>query len=316
MEQETLALKRSCVDFPTGFVGFPCIAPLDRDNCIITDWSGHIAVFNLTSRKVLARTYVGVEALSACQNLQSLCVEPSESKTAAVATRGGYAVVYDSERHDFQRIHPEQGGTVNSVAFAPEGKLLAIGTGSYALSGSQQPAMVELWSLEGETPKCLGFVALPGVCVDAMTWDDYGQEIAVATGLRSQDRGFVARLDASDLRPLAFAETPWAMSRRLAFVDGGGDSGDLVIAHNGTIQLLDRQDGSEGWKVESGATFADFAHDPDENLVVLTNGAVLDASDGSATDQLKSMTDCTSVAVRPGGGYLGASREGKLCWWG
>ena len=252
--------EKHCVRFASGYIGNPRIAPIDRDNCIIADGSGHISVFSLSSKQVLARVYIGVKDLDACINLRSLCVEPSESKTAAVATRGGHAVIYDLERQVATRLHPEQGNTVNSVALSPDGQLLAVGTGCYPLSGNQQPALVELWSLETDGPKYLAFVALPGACVDAITWDTYGQQIAVATGLASQDRGFVASINASNLRPLAFVEIPIAGFNRLIYVDVEGNSSHLAVACKSAMYLLKCHDWTEEWKIEAMAEeLADFA---------------------------------------------------------
>jgi hypothetical protein len=42
---------------------------------------------------------------------------------------------------------------------------------------------------------------------------------------------------------------------------------------------------------------------------------VLDARDGSERSRFLAMKDCTSIAARPGGGYIGASSRGRIyCW--
>ena len=134
------------------------------------------------------------------------------------------------------KIHPVEGGTVQAVAISPDGRTLAIGTGGYSVSGPPQTAHVELWDLsDDDGPRYVGFAALPGVCVDAIAWSPDGGLIACASGLRSQKTGFVAQLEADDLRARSFFETPWAGTTRLGYVDGDSPSSHLAVASKGRV---------------------------------------------------------------------------------
>ena len=54
---------------------------------------------------------------------------------------------------------------------------------------------------------------------------------------------------------------------------------------------------------------------PEERQVVLTSGLVLDTLDGTGRSKFLAMNDCTSIAARPGGGYIGVSSRGRIyCW--
>ena len=59
----------------------------------------------------------------------------------------------------------------------------------------------------------------------------------------------------------------------------------------------------------------DLAYDAEREEVVLSNGAVLDPFDGSRIREFTPLKDCTSIAIRPGGGYLGHTSEGEICCW-
>jgi hypothetical protein len=136
--------------------------------------------------------------------------------------------------------------------------------------------------------------------------------------MHSQNRSFIAQLDAHTLRPVSFFETSWAISDRLSYLDAEGTSGNLAVCFQGGTRVLNPADGVEAWRmdqVDSSASINDFAYDSEQEEIVLTNGAVVDAFDGSLSRTLKPMKDCTSIAVRPGGGYLGASSRGAICRW-
>ena len=81
---------------------------------------------------------------------------------------------------------------------------------------------------------------------------------------------------------------------------------------------MDSWYGKEAWRVDSSAVpelLQDFDHDPENQEVVLTSGVVLDPADGAKKKQFLAMKDCTSIAIRPGGGYVGASNRGRVyCW--
>jgi hypothetical protein len=291
---------------------------IDRDRCAVADGTGNVTVINLRSQEVGPRLFVGIVGGTA-SNLRSLRRHPVLPGVVAVATRGAYAAIGDLDRQAVAKIHSVQGGTVQAVAFSPDGRRLAIGTGAYSVSGPAQPAHVELWNLsEEEGARYVGFAALPGVCVDAIAWSPDGGLIACATGLRSQKSGFVAQFEAEDLRARSFFEVPWTGTGRLGYVDGESPCSLLAIASRSGFRMLGASDGQEAWRLdrtESPDVPLDFDLIPHERQVVLTSGQVLDALDKAERSHFLAMNDCTSIAARPGGGYIGASNRGRVyCW--
>jgi hypothetical protein len=312
-------METTCVHYSRDYVGNPCIVALDRDRCAVADGTGYLTAINLRTQEVGPRLFVGVEGGAAPCNLRSLRSHPARPRTVAVATRGGYAAVGDLDVLAVAKVHPVQGGTVNAVAVSPDGRYLAIGTGFYSLSGASQPAHVELWMLSDEEPRYAGLAALPGVCVDAIAWSSDGALIACATGLRSQKSGFVAQLEAEDLRARSFFEIPWAGTGRIGYVEETSPYGHLAVVFKGGFRMLDPGNGQEAWRVDRSEALEillDFDYDPQGRRIVLSSGVVLDAVDGSETSHFLAMKDCTSLAVRPGGGYIGASSRGRIYCWG
>lgn len=309
-------METTCVHYSRDYVGNPCIVAIDRDRCAVADGTGNITAVNVRTQEVGPRLFVGIAGGTA-SNLRSLRRDPSRPGVVAVATRAGYAALGDVDRGLVAKIHPVEGGTVQSVAISPEGRSLAIGTGAYSVSGPAQPAHLELWDLrDDEGPHHVGFAALPGVCVDAIAWSPDGRLIACASGLRSQKAGFIAQLDAEGLRPLSFFETPWAGTGRLGYLDASCSR--LAVAARGGCRVLGASDGQEAWRLdrpEATDVLPDFDLIPEEGLVVLTSGLVLDAVDGAQRSKFLAMNDCTSIVARPGGGYLGVSNRGRIyCW--
>lgn len=306
-------METTCVHYSRAYVGNPCIVAIDRDRCAVADGTGNITAVNVRTREVGPRLSVA----GAASNLRSLRRDSSRPGGVVVATRAAYAVVGDVDRGSVAKIHPVEGGTVQSVAISPDGRCLAIGTGAYSVTGPAQPAHLELWDLSHEEgPRHVRFVALPGVCVDAIAWSPGGALIACAIGVRSQKAGFVAQLEAECLRARSFFDTPWAGTGRLGYVEPSCRL--LAVASRAGFRVLAAGDGHEAWRLdrpESPDVLPDFDLVPEERLVVLTSGQVLDAVEGTGRSKFLAMNDCTSIAARPGGGYIGVSSRGRIyCW--
>jgi hypothetical protein len=82
--------------------------------------------------------------------------------------------------------------------------------------------------------------------------------------------------------------------------------------------VLAASDAQEAWRIdrpELPDIPFDFDLIPQERQVVLSTGVVADAMDGTSRSRFLAMNDCTSIAVRPGGGYIGVSGRGRIyCW--
>src|SRR5262249_30583352 len=160
--------------------------------------------------------------------------------------------------------------------------------------------------------------ALPGACVDAIAWSEGGHRIACASGLRSQAGGYIGQLDAAQLRAISYFETGWARSGRLAYLDRESTSSHIVVASPSGERVARSQSGKQAGRADPPDLHdpsTEFDFDLEKQELVLTSGAVLDSMTGQMKRRFLIMKDCTSVAVRPGGGYLGASNRGRVyCW--
>ena len=311
-------METTCVHYSREYVGSPCIVAIDRDRCVVADGTGNLTAVDLKPQVVGPRLFVGVSGGMAT-NLRSLRSTPARPWMVAVATRGAYAAIGDLEQMSVAKIHPVEGGTVQAVAISPDGCTLAIGTGSYTAAGPPPAAGLELWDLSPEGgPRFVVSAAMPGACLDAVMWSPDGARIACALGMRLQKTGFVAQFDAARLRALSYFETPFASASRLGYLDGNTPASRLAVALRGGFRVLDAVDGTEAWRIdrpESPDVPLDFDVLADEGLVVLNSGLVLDVRDGSTRSRFLAMNDCTSIAARPGGGFIGASNRGRIyCW--
>lgn len=314
-------METTCVHYSRDYVGNPCLVAIDRDHCAIADGSGQLIAVDVRTRDVGPRLFLGLAGGAVASNLRSARRHPARPSVVAIATRAGYAAVGDLAVLAVAKIHPVQGGSVQSVAFSPDGRRLAIGTGAYTTTGDPPPAQIEIWSLpdldEGP-PRVLVVAALPGVCVDAIAWHPDGGLIACASGLRSQKSGFVAQLEAEHLRPRSFFETTWTGTGRLKYIVSDANAGHLAVALRGGFRLLGAEDGKETWRVdrpEVPELPLDFALDPADGSIVLASGVACDVRDGTRRTRFLAMRDCTSIAARPGGGFFGASSRGRIyCW--
>jgi hypothetical protein len=97
--------------------------------------------------------------------------------------------------------------------------------------------------------------------------------------------------------------------------------GSAYISHNFVAMLYAEElasyvvsDGSKKWAVH-GEAMLGMAHDSDRNEIVLTTGVVVNAGTGKAVRELTPLEKCSSVGIRPGGGYVGISTSGMIRLW-
>lgn len=296
------------------YVGHPRIAARGRDRAVVCDWTGTIALIDLDSKKKPIVRSANVAVMSegrpiACQTLSSLQVQPEKERTCAVATRGTYAAVWDFKSGEVHKIEPTA-GSVNAVAYSPDGTRLAIGTGRYALSSGQviRPT-VEVWKLAKSGPTCLKVTTLPGVCVDAMLWDADFDRIVCVTGEATQDSGWLCCLDGTSLLAHCLDRIPFAVSTRILDV---GQS--YLVAQRAGIQSYDRDSFRPGWAHAEDVEAATLAFDEETDTLVF-GGATFLTGDGDVLGKAESPATCSWVAARPRGGFLSISDEGMIGLW-
>jgi hypothetical protein len=128
----------------------------------------------------------------------------------------------------------------------------------------------------------------------------------------SQRAGFIVRVEPESLRPVSFDELPHAISRQAAYAD---------IDSSASVVVLDREqlasytcEGREEWAVDAPENL-DMAFDRERGELVLTDGSIRDASDGTVRREVARLDGCSGIAVRPGGEYVGVSRSGVIRVW-
>ena len=75
-------MDKTCFRYQKGHVGFPCIAGLNHDECVVADWTGHLTVLDLIAKRELARVFVGAMEGHACCTLCSLSASRAPSSAA------------------------------------------------------------------------------------------------------------------------------------------------------------------------------------------------------------------------------------------
>ena len=309
---------------------FPHVVMLDRETAVVSDRTGWLRQLDIAAGRIRSQLFVGctdvlgVCILPTCIELDSLCIDPASHGSCAVATRGGYAAVWRIGADTFQRLTPLEGGSVNAVAYSAGGGFIALGLGFYPLADRRparaEQAAIEVWAVDEDPSECHGRYALPGVCVDGIAWAPESDHIWCATGVRSQRGGLLMKLVPGTLRPVIFEELPFAMVRTLIYAQDQSGNDFLVIAHRCGAAAFST-DGLLLWYVETpecvdkSVGITDLAYSPETDQVLLSNGLIVSGREGREIWRLPPLAGCTSVAVRPGGGYVGVSQSGVLrCW--
>src|SRR5262245_7374154 len=99
----------------------------------------------------------------------------------------------------------------------------------------------------------------------------------------SQRQGFLVRLDALALRPLAFFEQPFAMVQRLE------ELGDRpLLSQAAEVIAYDAEDGARLWAatLDAEGSTIDFAIDPERDEILLSDGRLLACEAGEPLSQL------------------------------
>jgi hypothetical protein len=293
--------------------GYPCLAAAGQDDVIVGDWSGSLVRVRLSPFAVAKTVFAAGRILGTTlvnNTFRSLSPAPDDPGRCAVATRGAHAVVWDGASGTVRPVAPEA-GPVHSVAWLGSRQLL-LGTGDYSLgSGAGRQARLEVWHPDGDEPSCVGRVALPGTCVDAIAVAEDGpRQIVAFSGLRSQDRGFVSVLDAASLLPVSVFDLPVAMAGRVECTE------ELILVSNaGAVRAISRADGGEKWCHETASETTDFAYDADSHQLLLSTGELIAAGRGRVLATWPVLDGCCCVRPRPEGGFVGVSKSGMIGVW-
>ena len=293
--------------------GYPCLAAVGQNDVIVGDWSGNLVRVRLSPFAVVNTVFAAGRILGGTpvnNTFRALSPAPDDPGRCAVATSGAHAVVWDGGSGTVRRVAPEA-GPVHSVAWLDTTHLL-LGTGDYSLgAGARHQARLEVWHLDGGEPSCVGRVALPGTCVDAVAVADDGPRRIVAfSGSGSQDRGFVSVLDAASLLPASVFDLPVAMAGRVECTE------DLIFVSNaGAVRAISRADGGEKWCHETASETTDFAYDADSHQLLLSTGELISAGRGRVLATWPVLDGCCCVRPRPEGGFVGVSKSGMIGVW-
>jgi WD40 repeat protein len=299
--------------YPKGFFGFPCIVAKGTGEAVVSDWSGNLTLLDLHRKAVVKSENVSWmldgQPLG-CQTLASLDLQPELLRWCAVATRGGYAALWNPDSSEVVKIHPERGGSVNAVAFSPDGTRLALGTGLYNLTpGRAVRANIEVWSLSDGEPTHLMSTTLPGICVDRIHWDTSLGQIVCTSGDESQEFGHLCCLDGDSLRADCLDRVPLVgVARVLATWD------TCLVVHRDGIHAYDRQDFNLKWSHTESVERADLAYDETTDLLFHSAGTAL-SLDGEVVGRIEMPEGVSCLTPKPYGGFLCVSKTGVVSTW-
>lgn len=303
-------------------IGGSEVAAIDSETVVVSSWLGNLSVVDLKSMQIVKQNFVGSDY--GCCTLRSLQTplafanedESPIDPSCAVATQGGYGVFWDLKQPEAKKFYPDSDGSVSCVAYIPTKDLIALGIGSYPLSDERKYAYLELWSIESE--QFLLKVALPGTCVDAISFSPDGSEIICTTGLRNQQQGFVIRIETETLRLLQIIEIPYARCQQVQFDNRYGCENYIYWSSTEVFVAFELEGKRQLWSLEKPDTKFSLHFDADEHedKLFLSDGQLADSSDGAVIKKLKSLDSCCAVTVLPNNkGYVGISRSGVLRHW-
>jgi len=291
--------------------GYPCVEPINQNEIIVGDWSGTLFWITLAPLAIKNKAFVATRIMGepACTTLASLVLAPANPMLCAVATRGGFAAIWDRENNKVTHIASDS-GPVHSVAWLGDTGYLLLGTGKYPLSAEVWQARLEAWKVDEAEPSLLATIALPGVCVSAIAPcpDESGQIVAFS-GMRSQHQGFITLLNANSFFPQSFFDLP-------GLVDRVESTEQLILASGrDNIRAISREEGKEKWVHKVAGELADFAFDPECQQLLLSNGELISAVDGEVVEKCPALAECSCVRTRPDGGFVAVSRKGLIGVW-
>ncbi len=299
------------------YVGYPEIVPLDSKRALVSTRMRRCFMLNLEKRTIRAEpeilpSWIKVDDLDIGHSLQSLSISGGVHPVCAVATKVGWAGVWQLDTIESISIETENGGPVYSVAVNPSGDRIALGIGRYVLDSRSKPeASVELWRL-ADSPVFVATKSLPGGVVDRMIWDTDGETILAATGDLSQTRGHLALLDGHSLGILEIAEIESCGCQAL-YLNSASDRAILCMRNRFEIRRT-----NELRKIAKSLDFCERLHGAafsnGAKEVLLTNGFRIDLQSGEHR-QLPELPNCTGVALLPDGTGLGISSEGIVRVW-
>lgn len=308
-------------DFSKNISGFARIKSVCRERAVVSDSVGRLTAIDLESMAVWSSVYVGEMNGLACSTLMSLDVH-AELNLCAVATRGGYGVLWTIGEHKYRKLRPHMGGPVNSVTFLPKPLCIVLGLGWYPLGNDHEAhAAIEVWSLESTEPQLMHRVALPGVCVNEMTYSRSLDELVCHTGTRSQKGGFLSRMDATSLVLKEVQDTDDNFIVAMNFTDSSREN-ELVLCSSRHVSCASSDDNDgcsafEWHRTEASSEIWGAAFDPTGKRLALSNGSLYRVAEGKCV-HLGAMdvpVECSDVAFRHEGGLVAVSRAGVVrCW--
>ena len=292
-----------------GLLGTPEVVALDANTFFANDWSGMIRKIDWDAGTITeSPSAAGLEGMVG-STLRSLCSAPNKA-LIAVATTAPWAAIWDLRADSMEKVHSDSGRTVFSITFSPDGKYLVLGTGFYPLDAAQVvEAAVEVWSHGGEWKLEL-VAALPGACVDWLAWHKSANALVALTGRRTQDGCFTSFLDGSTLKPLRISE-PDVFPGYVCGLQEWPPA-VAVFGENLTMIHLENSDTND-WSCSPQMSLAGACLDGE--YILTTSGHFLECASGQVVGEFPPLKGCCRVTVRPGGGYVGISKDGVLRVW-
>jgi hypothetical protein len=287
-------------------LGMPALTAAPPGQVLASTWSGHCLLIDVET--AIAESQPPVATGHVGHTLRSPVSTDSAPPFFAVATTAGWAGIWRPGDATAQRLE-NRFSACNAVALAPDGDLIAIGTGFYPL-GSQYPeCAIELWTTS-ERPVLQDWVRLPDVVVDRLYWDADSSMLFAWTGEITQESGHIWRLEVDPLRIIDAAPVGYAGT-----LCGGRWGDHLVSVGGGSIELR---------YVDSLRQIVRRAHVDGEptaaalsesyGTVVLSTGELVELASFERSNLLR-LDGCTGIAALPDGAFAGIAGDGRLRIW-
>lgn len=288
----------------------PKVGVLDTRSVLVTDLTGSLRIIDLISRSQHLTASPIDPLISYYHAIYDSSINSAHAQHAILVTRRSRFFVWQVGTEDFTPLFSESGEPVQCVAFSPSGKQFAIGTGDYPLDPSRFPeAHIELWSFEDCKPKFERCVVLPGVCLDAIAWDEDEFELCCVTGMRNQKFGFLVQTD-SDAIPRHYWELRAAMYRACVY----RTREQVLTLSRAGLACISPQSGRTHWTFPVSEV-GSMAYDSDSDEIALSNGVVINARNGTVASEMSPLEHCSSIALISKHNYVGVSDAGVIrCW--
>lgn len=294
-------------------IGYARMCEAGQGRALISTWLGVCYSLELASGLVRQQPMVGhltfppPSGVAVPRLRMPACVRGPRTLCTA-ATERTHTGIWDLDANVGVRIDLD--GPGYCVDSSADSRHFAVGFGGYSPrrgTAEAQVSLIDILAPEvARTSK-----KLPGQSVDEISFCDRDQFLVLATGVKTQDRGFVLRMRVPELEIVGIAETT-SFGCRGVFPDP--DAEVVVFGYGQALEIRQLDDLSVLRWVHPVEEMTRLAVDRPRRRIIMTNGAVV-SYDGTLLGRLPMPEDCVDVLLLENGTLVGISRRGTVRMW-